>query len=403
VNYNSIIEMMHDTNIKTIIENAISSNTLKDTTHFIIINLNIVTYQFHHWIEKMPRVKPYYAIKSNTNPIIIKLLHKLGCHFDVASKNEIETILNCDIEAENMIYANPCKSIEYIKYAKEKGVNLLVIDSICEMEKIKCVYPEANILIRIKVDDSYSLCKFNSKYGLDYEEIDNIFEKAKEMKLNIVGVSFHVGSGCKNENVFDGAIRNCKTIIDNGKKHGFEMNILDIGGGFLGEIDNIIFDKTADVINYAIEECFFNIDTSSNYRNLKFIAEPGRYFSSASHTLVTSIISIKIKINPENGIKTMIYYITDGIYGIFSGIMFDYAHFELEWLPNEEVSSSSTKLYNTIIFGPTCDSLDIISNGCMMPLMNLGDKIIIRNIGAYSIVSSTEFNGFPIPEKYYIH
>jgi ornithine decarboxylase len=238
------------------------------------------------------------------------------------------------------------------------------------------------------------------------DEIDGVFKKAVELKSRIKGVSFHIGSFCKNKNVFMDAIQKSRWVFDIGKSYGFDMNILDIGGGFLGDINNTLFDETAEVINVAISANF----PPSEIHQLQIIAEPGRYFSSASHTLVTSVIGIKSKTDPETGGTTMIYYINDGIYGIFSGAMFDYATFDIEVLRSErdgglqgsECKKLTGTLYNSIIFGPTCDSLDIIHKGCMLPLLKLGDKLIIRNIGAYSIESATEFNGFPIPEKYYI-
>lgn len=430
--------------LQDIVHSAIASNTLEDPEHFIIVNLADIIHQYNHWKKKLPRVTPFYAIKSNANPVIIKLLHKLGCGFDVASMKEIQTVLGCGIEPSKIVYANPCKSMKYIEFAKNAGVKLMVVDCLCEMEKIRLHYPEADILVRIKGDDSHSICKFNTKYGLDMDEIDGVFKRAVELNTRIKGVSFHIGSSCKNKNVFMDAIQKSRRVFDIGKSYGFDMNILDIGGGFLGDINSSLFSETADVINEAITASFGG--SEFDQQRLQIIAEPGRYFSSASHTLVTSVIGIKSKTEPETGETKMIYYINDGIYGVFSGAMFDYATFDIEVLRNERIAGannsqigdkgwgrrgnigfptddmifrnemkedgtkdnerneqgSEKKLYNSIIFGPTCDSLDVIHKGCMLPLLELGDKLIIRNIGAYSIESATEFNGFPIPEKYYI-
>jgi ornithine decarboxylase len=383
---------------------AIASNTLEDPDHFIIVNLADIIHQYNHWKNKLPRVTPFYAIKSNANPVIIKLLHKLGCGFDVASMKEIQTVLGCGIEPNKMVYANPCKSVKYIEFAKNAGVKLMVVDCVCEMEKIQAHYPEADILVRIKGDDSHSICKFNTKYGLGMEEIDGVFKKAVELNIRIKGVSFHIGSSCKNKNVFMDAIQKSRRVFDIGKSYGFDMNILDIGGGFSGDINSTLFNETADVINEAIDANFGGggmSESGVDHQKLQIIAEPGRYFCSASHTLVTSVIGIKSKTDPETGETKMIYYINDGVYGVFSGAMFDYATFDIERIAGA-TSVGGDKLYNSIIFGPTCDSLDVIHKGCMLPLLELGDKLIIRNIGAYSIESATEFNGFPIPEKYYV-
>ena len=392
----TILHSDKNENYYPLINRIISSNLIHNTEHFLLVNLSKIVNQYKNWCLNLPQVTPYYAIKSNSDTTIIRLLNELGCRFDVASKKEIELVLECGVTPDKMVYANPCKSPKYIDHAKKVGVNLLVVDCICELEKISRYYPEADLLMRIKVDDSHSLCKFNSKYGVDFDEIDGIFKRGVELGSRICGVSFHVGSSCKNKNVFDEAIQNCKHVIDMGRLFGFDMKIVDIGGGFLSEIG-----ETADVINGAIDKYFFSVE----YKDVKFIAEPGRYFSSNSHTLVTSIINIKSKIDEKTGEKIMIYYLTDGVYGVFSGAMFDYAEFEFEVLCGDEQHKGRecSPLFKSILFGPTCDSIDVISKKVELPILNLGDRLIIRNIGAYSVASAMEFNGFPIPEKIYFY
>jgi ornithine decarboxylase len=170
------------------------------------------------------------------------------------------------------------------------------------------------------------------------------------------------------------------------------MNLIDIGGGFPGIDDTIInFESITNVINKSINEYFNDLP------DIKFIAEPGRYFVTSSHTLVTTIINKKEIFNKETNTKKYIYYISDGIYGTFSGIIFDYAKIEL--LPFNE---RNEKTFSSIVYGPTCDSLDIITKDCQLPSLAIGESIIIKNIGAYSIASATEFNGFTKPEVYYI-
>ena len=252
-------------------------------------------------------------------------------------------------------------------------------------------YTESKILIRIKTDDSKSKCKFNVKFGLDLDQVKPLLELSKILGLNIVGVSFHVGSGCQDANVYNSALIDTKKVFEIGNDLNINMDIIDIGGGFPGVNDsNISFENIASILNNSIEELF-----KENLDNIKFIAEPGRYFVTSSYTLVCSIINKKEYI--ENGEQKYIYYISDGLYGTFSGIMFDYA--KLELLPFNE---RNEKRYTSIVFGPTCDSLDIVSKECQLPSLAIGESIIIKNIGAYSIASGTEFNGFPKPDEYFI-
>ena len=376
-------------NIYDIVNQHLEKN--KGDESFVIVDLGDIIRQYNKWEELLPRIKPYYAIKCNPSPIIIELLNKLGCNFDTASRNEILKVINLGVDPKNIIFANPCKPVDFIKFSRSNDIDLLVVDSEYELHKIKLYHPEAKILIRIKTDDSKSKCKFNIKFGLELEQVKPLLILSNILAINIVGVSFHVGSGCQDANVYNKALSDTKEVFKIAEDLNIKMDIIDIGGGFPGTNDNnITFEDIVSVINKSIDELFYD-----KLDRIKFIAEPGRYFVASSHTLVCSIINKKEYI--ENDEKKYIYYISDGLYGTFSGLMFDYAKVEL--LPFNE---RNEKRYSSIVFGPTCDSLDIVSKDCQLPSLAIGESIIIKNIGAYSIASGTEFNGFPKPDEYFI-
>ena len=363
----------------------------KGEQSFILVDLGEVIRQFYKWTKHLPRVTPYYAIKCNPCPIIIDLLNKLGCCFDCASQQEILKTINLGINPKNIIFANPCKPVDFIKFSRSNDVDLLVIDSSYELYKIKLYHSEANLLVRIQTDDSKSLCKFNCKFGIEIDEVKEILELGKVLNLNIVGVSFHVGSGCKDANVFRTALTDCKKVFEIAAGVGFQMNLIDIGGGFPGIDDGEVnFETMAQVINSSIDDLFDGED-------IRFIAEPGRYFVTSSHTLVCSIINKKERVNKDTGEKLITYYVSDGVYKSFSNIIFDYA--KPEFIPFNE---RTEKTYQSIIYGESCDSLDIISRSCELPSLAIGESIVIKNMGAYTIASSTEFNGFTKAELFYI-
>jgi ornithine decarboxylase len=363
---------------------------------FLIVDIGEIIRQYNKWKNLLPRITPFYAIKCNPSPIIIKILNKLGCCFDTASKNEILKVIELGVSPKNIVFANPSKPVDFIKFARSNDVDLLVIDSTYELYKIKLYHPEANILLRIQTDDSKSRCKFNSKFGVVLDEVESILTMAKQLKINMKGVSFHVGSGCSDANVYHTAISDCKKVFEIAKKLNIHMDLIDIGGGFPGVDDTkITFTNIAQVINDSIDEFFPNNEDGSN--DISFISEPGRYFVASSHTLVVSVINKKEYIDKETNIQKNIYYISDGVYSSFSGIIYDYAKFEL--LPFNE---RNEKTYPSIVYGSTCDSLDCITKDCNLPLLAIGESMIVKNIGAYSVASATEFNGFPLPTINYI-
>jgi diaminopimelate decarboxylase len=99
-----------------------------------------------------------------------------------------------------------------------------------ELEKIAAVFPEARVVIRIAVDDSKSVCRFNSKFGAAPSEWGALLGLASELGLEVVGVSFHVGSGCQDSGPFGEAIASARAFIDMAEEHGFAPTLLDIGG-----------------------------------------------------------------------------------------------------------------------------------------------------------------------------
>jgi len=371
----------------------------KGEQSFILVDLGDIIRQFSKWKKNLPRITPYYAIKCNPCPIIIELLNKLGCCFDCASQQEILKTINLGVDPKNIIFANPCKPVDFIKFSRSNDVDLLVVDSSYELYKIKLYHPEANILIRIQTDDSKSKCKFNCKFGVELDQVKEILELGKVLNLNIVGVSFHVGSGCEDAQVYYTALLDCKKVFEIASSIEIYMKIIDIGGGFPGIDDpKVSFESMAEVINKGIDELFENYqDLNGDKEKIKFISEPGRYFVASSHTIVCSIINKKEKNNKETGDKQIIYYISDGVYKSFSNTIFDYA--KLEFIPFNE---RNEKTYNSILYGESCDSLDIISKDCKLPSLAIGESIVVRNMGAYTTASSTEFNGFSPAELFYL-
>jgi ornithine decarboxylase len=371
---------------------------------FLIVNLGEIIRQFQKWNTHLPYIKPYYAIKCNPDLVILKLLYNLGCHFDAASKNEISKIINLGAHPDRIIFANPCKMISQIKYARAHDVDLVVFDDENELYKIKMFHSNARLVLRIKTDDSSSLCKFNCKFGADLDDVESLLKLAKGLGLNVVGISFHVGSGCRNKNQYKTAIENCHKVYNTAKGLDIHFELIDIGGGFPGydsKEDQITFEEIAEVLNETIKQYFY--DEENEKYIVEFIAEPGRFMVASSHTLVLSIINKKIRLNKESNEKEIIYYVNDSIYSTLNNIIHD--HFVIS---NENLfpfNERNEKKYKSTIFGPTCDSLDKITDNIMLPDLLCGEYLYIENLGAYTTAVNYEdvlFNGFNKPSIHYI-
>jgi len=383
---------------------------------FYIIDVSAVVRQMLKWRKNLPRVKPFYAMKCNPSAFIMKVVEGMGGGFDCASKQEIGAALGLNVDAASkIIFAHPCKQVSHMKYARSVGVEMVTLDNEDELYKLKTHWPEAKIVIRIRTDDSKSICQFSSKFGADVKDCPRLIKTAKELGLNLHGVSFHVGSGCYDAKLFVKALESAREVFDLAKEQGFEMRLLDLGGGWPGDkTSKLSFEEIADTIRDVIDELF--------PAEVEVIAEPGRFFSSASHILVTNLIARrecnKGKESPKHAGKSsteqdpidFLYYINDGIYGSFNCIVFDHTHIGIKSVTQEELSKRymngdrkqhSELLYKSTVFGPTCDSMDKLIT-CDMPKLDIGDWLYFPNFGAYTAASSSPFNGFHTVTRHYI-
>jgi ornithine decarboxylase len=209
------------------------------------------------------------------------LLAALGAGFDCASKNEILQVLALDVDPSQIIYANPCKATSFISNAAKVGVELMTFDNLDELFKVARNHPDAKLVVRILTDDSKALCRMGIKFGASLATVPSLLEKAKELGLDVVGVSFHVGSGCYDPTVYTDAIRRARVAFDMGKDAGFNFKLLDVGGGF----EDSLFEKAASILQEAIHVYFPHRD------GMRIIAEPGRFYVSTAFSLATNIIA----------------------------------------------------------------------------------------------------------------
>ena len=329
-----------------------------------VFNSNNVDIKIKYWNKNMQNIKPYYAIKSLNHPYLLRKFMNIGYNFDVASSGEIYKMMSLGCNTNRMILANPCSSYEDINIANKFGIKYIVCDNYETVKYIKSIKSNMKIIWRIQGHEDTSLIKFNAKFGASINETIKLISKPNNC---IYGLSFHVGSGCNNMGSFSKTLSIIRDEILQ-KWYG-ECKLIDIGGG-MKNIDDII--NLGKIMNEYTKQT-----------NIKWIAEPGRYFSEDSIDLYTKIINIKI-INDHYHI-----YINDSIYNSFSGIIFDHQyHYPVEMY-------NSDTLVKATIWGCTCDGLDKIVDNIFVSRPIIGNILKWTNMGAYTMVSaSNEFNGF---------
>ncbi|KAJ3120283.1 Antizyme inhibitor 1 [Physocladia obscura] len=397
------------------------SDNIEEEDAFFICDLGEIIRQHFQWKEMLPRVEPFYAMKCCPDSMVIKTLADLGTGFDCASRAEIETALSYGIDPSNIIYANPCKQASHLRYAHTKNVRTLTFDNADELRKIKQHMPNARCVVRILgFDASRSLCNFSTKFGAKLEFVPGLLKVARELDLDVVGVSFHVGSGCFDANVFGQAVASAAKVVEVAKEFGYDLSLVDIGGGYPCSgtgTDGITFAQIAAVLRISIDALIAP--------HIRVIAEPGRYYAGSAFTLAVNVVARRVvprdtALRVDSMVDSAVvvtppasdehpaymYYINDGMYGSFNCITFDHAVVTPRVLAKSgdfkfDVDSNLDDQFQCSIWGPTCDSIDCITQEGLLPELNVGDWMYFENMGAYTLAAASKFNGFKKTEIIY--
>ena len=341
---------------------------------------NYATFRKH-----FPRVQVYYAVKVNSDPAIVETFYKAGGSFDVASMQEFHTVhqyiehlpkkTRQDFIWDKIIYANPIKPTETLRELDQYRP-LVTYDNHEEVKKIAKHAPQAGLALRMRVPNTGSMVELSSKFGALPGEAVGLIEYAHKHDLVVEGLSFHVGSQCTNPQNYIQALHLCAGVFAEAKSRGFDLKILDIGGGFPAAYDDSVpeFSTLAKSINHELDRLF--------PEPIEILAEPGRFLVASAGWAVSKIIGKAFRND-----KTC-YYVDDGVYHTYSGVIFDHCTYHMK-----SFKKGTPKL--CAVFGPTCDALDTISLAEQLPDLEIGDYLYSEKIGAYSAASSTHFNGFP--------
>ena len=355
-------------------------------TPLFIVDHDALRKNYREFKRHLPRVQAYFAVKANSLPEIVQTLFKEGASFDVASMPEFKTVYETikgmpakqrqDWIWDKIIYANPIKPEATLEQL-DKYKPLVTFDNVEEIHKIAKHAPHAGLALRLKVPNTGAMVELSSKFGAAPGEAVDMILEADRVGLTVEGISFHVGSQTTNFENYVQALALTANIFKEAQDRGYKkMNLVDIGGGFPAPYDATVkpFRDLAKVINTEIDRLF--------PKDIQILAEPGRFMVATAGYAVSRVVGKAIRDGKP------CYYINDGVYHTYSGIIFDHLHY-----PIKAFKKGPTQL--SAVFGPTCDALDVISMAENLPSLERGDLVYSDNIGAYSSASSTYFNGIP--------
>ncbi len=347
------------------------------STPLLVVSRSTLIRNYETLKENLPGVQFFYAVKANPDHLILTTLAELGCSADVCSYGEARAALWAGFEPNEMIHTHPCKVVQNLVECYKAGIRWFTFDSQYELPKLAEFAPDANLLLRLAVSTSSSVIDLSAKFGAAPQDALMLIKRAGRMGLEVRGISFHVGSQCLSPNDFNSALGQVRRIWDRATKAGFSLEVLDIGGGIPAPYRSAVLTQEAycQQLAQALDRWFGDL-------SIRIIAEPGRCLCAEAVTLVTRVIGKSVR----HGVNW--YIIDDGLYGSFSGKVYDHADF-----PLIAENDGDRPLKPCIVAGPTCDSTDVVARDQNLPDLKIGELLLVPTMGAYTSASASDFNG----------
>jgi ornithine decarboxylase len=342
-------------------------------TPFLVLSRSAIRHNLSRLAAALPGVGVRYAVKSNSHPAILEEIKKAGHGFDVASYREFLMSAEAGAGARDVIHSHPIKPVREIRQAVDSGIELFVVDNPDEVAKFTPFSGRVKLLIRLKAEGSAAVVNLSYKFGCTIDEAYRLARTIRDKGLDFYGLTFHSGSQCLSPDVYVGTIRTASNLIERLDRDGFDTRMLDIGGGFPVPYTEKVtpIEKFCRPIAAALTE---RIDPA-----IEVICEPGRYISATAVTLAASVIGKSIRSGRPW------YFLDDGVYGSFSGRVYDHCKYSI-------LTNRNTTWKRSVLAGPTCDSFDVIYRDIILPPLEIGDILLFPAMGAYSSVSASAFN-----------
>ncbi|MDP9014682.1 MAG: type III PLP-dependent enzyme [Pseudomonadota bacterium] len=341
-----------------------------------IIDAARVRAQYRRLAAALPNVDLHYALKPLPHAAVIRTLREEQAYFDLATNGEVDLVRRCGVTPDRCIHTHPIKRDSDIRTALDYGVSLFVVDNPDELRKFVKYRTRARVLLRVCFRSPDAVCDLSKKFGCAPDAVEQLLMLAAELRVRIEGLSFHVGSQAVDPGMHVEAVRVCGELIRRAADRGHDLRIVDIGGGF-----PVDYSRQSPAIE---EYCApIRVALEALGPGVRIIAEPGRYIAAPAAIAVSSVMGRALR----DG--RWWYYLDDGVYGSYSGQLYDHARYPIEALAAPGIS------YPSVLAGPTCDSIDVIGENLELPMLDVGDLLVGRAMGAYTWASASEFNFFP--------
>lgn len=361
-------------------------------TPFLVGDLSLLADRYRRFHAALPHVRPFYAVKCNSTPELLRAAAAEGSGFEIASYGELTQLQAIGVDPADVLYSNTVKPAGHVALAAEAGVWRFAVDSDGEVEKIARVAPGSAVYVRVRVDDSSSVFPLSRKFGAEAHHARALLHQARDLGLQPYGLTFHVGSQCTSTTPWLQAVSVMGRLMHQLRADGIELEMLDIGGGFPARYDDPwipTIEEIGGVVNRAIDELL-------PYRPALVAAEPGRHLVAETAVMVASVLGREVRAGE------------DWLYldvGAYNGLM-ETQQTVGQWrfpLWTSRPDHGSVERIPYTVTGPSCDSSDTMFHGALLPVtMAEGDRVFVASAGAYTLSYASHFNGFPPPTTHFL-
>jgi ornithine decarboxylase len=366
----------HSFDSTTLTEAEIRRLAARFGSPLLVVDCEQVRRQYHALRAALPGVDLHYALKPLPHASVVATLRDEGAFFDLATTGEVELVKALGIGPERCIHTHPIKRDSDIRDALRFGVTTFVVDNPDEIRKFVRYRKRAELLLRVCFRSPTAVCDLSKKFGCEPGAVLGLIETARRLGVRVRGLSFHVGSQAADPSKYIEAVQHCTNLIAEALLAGLpSLDVLDIGGGFPVSYTEAVM--PIDEFCAPIREALAKLP-----KHVRVIAEPGRFIAAPAAIAVSTVMG-KAKRDGR-----WWYYLDDGLYGSYSGQLFDHAKYPVAALRD------GGELFESVLAGPTCDSIDVIDDNIALPELEVGDLVVGRMMGAYTWASATDFNFF---------
>jgi diaminopimelate decarboxylase len=322
-----------------------------------------------------------YSVKANANLALLALLVKLGAGFDIVSGGELARVLAAGGDAGNTLFSGVGKSEAELRFALEKGIGCINVESEAELERVQAVAASlalrAPVALRVNPDIDAKTHPYIStglrqtKFGVAHADAERLYRKAAGMaNLELVGIGCHIGSLLLEAAPFVAAAERLLALLDRIEAAGIRLRHVDVGGG--------IGIRYKDESPQPPEVFVRGVLAALGKRPHTVIFDPGRAIVGNAGVLLTRVEYVKPRFLVVDA--AMNDLIRPALYGA--------------WHEVQAVRESASPPGVYDIVGPVCESADFLAKERRLAA-GAGDLLAVMSCGAYAMAMSSNYNTRP--------